>query len=183
VKKCLFVILVALMSAMKPAQAGDAAIKLSIALPAIDPGKERAAVAFDRRSHFPVILTNTSDKPQRIDTEWNSWGDHALSFEFTDEAGKKTVARRVVADYGKNVLHWWILQPQESLVMDVYFADSDKWQGFPHPAGYGNSQTVTMRAVFEIHPNEVPSADGLWTGRVVSQPEKYVFYNRIPETK
>jgi hypothetical protein len=182
-KATLFAILVVLMSIAQLAQAGDAAISISIAVPALDPGSERSVVAFDRTSHFPVILTNTSDKPQRIVTEWNSWGDHALSFELTDDSGKKFTARRVVSDYAKNTLHWWILKPQESMVLDVYFADSDRWQGFPHPVGYGNSQTVTMRAVFEVKSNEVPVSDGLWVGRIVSQPDKYVFYNRTSKSK
>ncbi len=135
-------------------------------------------VAFDLTSHFPVILTNTSDKPQRIVTEGNSWGDHALSFELTDDSGKKFTAQRVVPDYAKNMLHWWILSPKEDLVLDVYFADSDRWQNFPLPVGYGHSQTVTMRAVFEVKSNEVPASAGLWVGHIVSQPVKYVFYNR-----
>ena len=81
------------------------------------------------------------------------------------------------------MLHWWVLQPQESLVLDVYLADSGQWQGFPDLARYGDSETVTMRAVFEIKSNEVPPQDGLWTGRVFSKPEQYVFYNQKPGNK
>jgi len=168
----------ALMSIAQLAQAEDAAMSISIAVPALDPGAERSVVAFDLTSHFHVILTNTSDKPQRIVTESNSWGGHALSFELTDDSGKKFTARRVEPDYGKNMLHWWILNPQESMVVDVYFADSDRWQNFPHSVGYGNSQTVTMRAVFEVKSDEVPASAGLWVGHIVSPPAKYVFYNR-----
>ena len=160
-------------------QAGDAAIRLSIAVPASDPGKERFVVAFDRYSHFPVILTNTSGKPQRIIMDGSSWGDTALSFEITDKSGKKSVAHSFTRLYTKNVPHWWILQPQESVVLDVYFVDSGEWQGFPHPARYGDSETLTMRAVFEVKPNEVIPQDGLWTGRVLSKPEQSVFYNRM----
>jgi hypothetical protein len=177
-KATLFAILVALTSIAQLAQAEDAAISISIAVPALDPGPERPVVAFDRASHFPVILTNTSGKPQRIVAEGNSCGDHALSFELTDDSGKKFTARTVVPAYAKNMLHWWILKPQESLVLDVYFADSDRWEGFPHPTGYGNSQTVTMRAAFEVKSNEVPAEAGLWVGHIVSQPETYVFHNR-----
>jgi hypothetical protein len=179
-KECLFAILIALTTVTELAHASEAAIALSIAVPVLAPGKERSVVAFDRYSHFPVILTNTSDKPQRIVTDDNSLGDHALSFEITDTSGKKSVAQRFTRLYTKNMLHWWILQPQESLVLDVYFADL-RWQGFPHPARYGDSETVTMRAVFEIKSSEVPPQNGLWTGRIFSKPEQYVFHNRMPE--
>jgi hypothetical protein len=181
-KTCLLVILLALTSATGFAHEEEAAIALSIAAPALAPGKERSVVAFDRYSHFHVILINTSAKPQQIVTDDNSWGDHALSFEITDRSDEKSVAQRVHSLYTKNVLHWRILQPQESLVLDVFFADLGQWQGFPHPARYGDSETVTMRAVFEFNPVvRKPLPDGVWTGRVFSKPEQYVFYNRMPE--
>ncbi|MDB6059815.1 MAG: hypothetical protein JWO95_3659 [Verrucomicrobiales bacterium] len=177
-----FVIFLALMSVAELAHAAESAISVSIAVPALDPGKERSVVAFDRNSHFPVILTNTSKKPQRIITEWNSWGDHALSFELTDKSGKKSLAQRVSVNYDKNMPHWWILQPKESVVLDVYFADAGKWEGFPHRVRYGDSETVTMRAVFAFLPTDQKlSPDGLWTGRVFSAPEQIVFYNRMPD--
>ncbi len=182
-KECLFAILIALTTITEFAHASEAAIVLSIAVPVLAPGKERPIVAFGRHSHFPVILTNASGKPQRIVTDGNSWGDHALSFEITDKSGKKSAAQRLRRDYTKNMLHWWVLQPQESLVLDVCLADSGQWQGFPDLARYGDSETLTMRAVFEIKANEVPPQDGLWTGRVFSKPEQYVFYNQKPGNK
>lgn len=172
----------ALLSVNHPVLAEDNTVALSIAIPALEPGNERSVVAFDRNSHFPVILTNTSKKPQRIVTPWDSWGDHALTFEITDSSGRKSVARTVSFDHPKNVLHWWMLQPKESVVFDVYFADSSKWAGFPYPPHYGGSETVTMRAVFEFKPAvRKPLNEGLWTGRVFSKPGQVVFYNRMPD--
>ena len=168
-KTCSFIILLALMTATGFGHGEEAAIALSIAVPVLAPGKERSIVAFDRHSHFPVILTNTSGKPQRILMDGSSDGDAALSFEITDRSGKKSVARRPLRPWAKNMPHWRTLQPREGLASDVYFADSYKWQGFPHPVRYGDSETVTMRAVF----------DTVETGRVVSQPEEYVFENRM----
>jgi hypothetical protein len=179
--KTFMILFVVALSMNELVRADDNSIALSIAVPALDSGNERSVVAFDRNSHFPVILTNTSDKPQRIVTPWNSWGDHALSFEITDRSGKKSVARAVAVDYTKNTLHWWTLQPQESVVFDVYFADSNKWEGFPHPIHYGDSETVTMRAIFQFGPvTQKAPEDGLWAGRVYSKPEQVVFYVRIP---
>ena len=181
-KKYLVPFVVALLSLNELAQAEDNNIALSIAVPALAYNNERSVVAFDQNGHFPVILTNTSDKPQRIVTPWNSWGDHALSFEITDSSGKKSVARAVSVEYAKNMLHWWIVQPRESVVFDVYFADTKKWEGFPHPVHYGNSEAVTMRAIFEFRPVTLePPMDGLWAGRVFSKPVQVVFYNRVPE--
>ncbi|HEX5446438.1 MAG TPA: hypothetical protein VFW87_21650 [Pirellulales bacterium] len=165
------------------ARADEPTLSVSIAVAAINPGTERVVAAFDRHSHFHVILTNTSDEPQRIVTEWNSWGDQALSFEFSDESGKTWVARRVLISRSKNMLSWWILEPHENLVFDVYFADPERWRDFPHPLHYGDSQAVTMRAVFEIKPNEVPPKEKLWTGRVVSKRQKYAFHNRTGNRK
>lgn len=167
-----------LLSVTSFARADEPMLSVSIAVAALNPGAERAVPAFDRDSHFHVILTNTSDEPQRIASEWNSWGDQALSFEISDESRKTWVARRVAVSRSKNMLTWWILEPNENLVLDVYFADSERWGGFPHPPQYGDSQVVTMRAVFEIKPNEVPPKEKLWSGRVVSKRQKYAFHNR-----
>jgi hypothetical protein len=176
------ILFAALVSLTDLARAEENTLALSIAIPALAANNERSVPAYDRNSHFPVILTNTSDKPQLIVTPWNSWGDHALSFEITDKASKTSVARTVPLDYTKNILQWWTLQPQESLVLDVYFADPNKWEGFPHPAHYGDSEAVTIRAIFEFNvATRKPLAEGLWTGRVVSKSQPIVFYNRLPE--
>jgi len=116
--------------------------------------------------HFPVIVTNLSDKPQRIAQEGCSMGYDALSFEWTDESGKKQKAEKVGIEFAKNVYSWWTLQPGESLVINVFYTDTASWTGFPHPPPH-ESQTVTMRAVFEMKP----------FGRSVSKPLEIVFTN------
>jgi hypothetical protein len=160
------------------------AISLSIAVPAVTPGVERAVPVFDRNSHFHVTLSNISKEPQKIVTDGNSWGYEALTFEITDKSGRKSVARRVATDFSKNTMTWWLLQPQESVILDVYFADPQKWESFPRLERYGQSEAVTIRAIFEFARAErKPSPDGLWTGRVVSEPEELVFENRMSERK
>ena len=116
--------------------------------------------------HFPVIVTNISDKPQRVAQEGCSWGHDALSFEVTDESGTKQKAAKVGIDFAKNIDSWWTLQPGESLVINVFYTDTATWTGFPRPSAH-KSQTVTMRAVFEMKP----------FGRIVSKPLKIVFTN------
>jgi hypothetical protein len=117
--------------------------------------------------HFPVIITNLSDKPQRIAQEWCSEGYDALSFECTDESGKTQKAGKLGRDWSKNFYAWWTLQPAESVVINVFYTDTAIWTGFPRPPAH-KSQTVTMRAVFEMKP----------FGRIVSEPLKIVFTNR-----
>lgn len=116
--------------------------------------------------HFPVIVTNISDKPQRVAQEGCSEGNEALSFEWTDESGKKQRAERMGLDPAKNVYAWWALQPGESVVINVFYTDMTTWPGFPRPPAH-KSQTVTMRAVFEMKP----------FGRIASQPLRIVFTN------
>jgi hypothetical protein len=116
--------------------------------------------------HFPVIVTNISDKTQRIAQEWCSEGYDALSFEYTDESGKMRKAEKLGREWQKNFYAWWALQPAESVVINVFYTDATTWTGFPRPPAH-KSQTVTMRAVFEMKP----------FGRIVSEPLKIVFTN------
>lgn len=160
------------------AHAGKASIRVSVAVPALGVTGERSIAYRGRTSHFAVVLTNTSAKPQRIVTPWSSWGDHALSFEITDAAGKRHAVHAVPVDYAKNMLSWWVLAPGETVVRDVYFADPKKWIGFPLPAGPGHSVTVTLRAVFEVaSPAKRPKGERFWAGRVVSAPVKVVIHD------
>jgi uncharacterized protein YecT (DUF1311 family) len=163
-------------------QGDEHALGLTIAVPAMETSSERMVVAVDRNSHFSVILTNLSKRTQWIITPWSSWGDRALRFEITDRSGKKTVARTVANDHVKNLPHWWVLEPQECVVFDVYFADEKRWEGFPHLTHYGDAEAVTLRAVFEVTPDkEKPAVDAKWAGSVSSKPERVAFCNQIPE--
>ena len=127
-----------------------------------------------RDPHFHVIISNTSDKPQRIWREWCSWGYYGLSFEFTDATGKTWIAKKKPRDWTRNLPDFWTVGARESLVLDVHFADAKTWDGFPQPQGA--SQPFTMRAVFEFKPDDKSRQHSVWTGRAVSKADKYVFY-------
>ena len=131
--------------------------------------------------HFHVIVSNISDKPQKIWREWCSWGYYSLSFELSDKSGKKWVAKKGMSVWTKNYPDWSTLKPHESVVIDVYFADTGMWKGFPCPEN--GSQTVTMRAIFEIKPDDWSKKNGVWTGHVASKADKFTFYHWKPETK
>jgi hypothetical protein len=127
-----------------------------------------------------VIVSNASEKPQRIWQEPFSWGYWALSFEFTDESGKKwTAKKRGMKPFTMNKLVYWLLDPHESLVYEVYFADSDTWEGFPVLQA-GISAVVSVRAVFETRSTPESIAHGVWTGRVVSEPRRIRFWRPEP---
>jgi len=176
-RKPILTILFALTLVVADAMAGDSPIAVSVAVPANNGERRIEDIEYKGQcdtAHFPVIVTNSSDKPQRIWREWCSWGYFGLTFEFTDESGKKWVAEKKGQIWTFNFPDWWTLEPHESLVIDVYFADTNTWVGFPLPNN--GSQTVTMQAVFEFKPDNEARQHGVWTGRVVSNAEKITFY-------
>jgi hypothetical protein len=90
-------ILFALVLVVANAAAEDSPISVSLAIPAHNGERRIEHIEYkgkDNTAHFPVIVTNTSDKQQRIWREWCSWGYFGLTFQFTDESGKKWVAEK-----------------------------------------------------------------------------------------
>src|SRR5262245_53882227 len=129
-KTPVLLLFVAAMTAIAADAAEDATISVSISVPSERNGA-RGVQHWDRASHFHVIASNLSDQPQRIWQEPFSWGYWALSFEFNDESGKKwTAKKRGMKPFTMNKAAYWLLEPHESLVYEVYFADSDIWEGF-----------------------------------------------------
>lgn len=176
-RKLLLTILLAVMSVVAVAHAGKPPISVSIAVP--EGSGERRIDDRDRTTHFHVIVSNSSEKTQRIGQEWCSWGYFGLTFELTDERGKKWVAKKKPRDWTRNFPAWWTLRPHESLVLDVHLGDADTWEGFPRPEH--GSQTVTMQAVFEFKPDDESRTHAVWTGRIVSKAGTFVFYHWRPE--
>lgn len=165
-------LLVITLSIIAPSEAADSPIAVSIAVP--QRGTERVLEYHGESRHFHVIISNTSDKPQRIWREWCSWGYYGLSFEFTDATGKTRTAKKKPKRWVKNYPDFWTVAAHENLVLDVQFSDTDIWEGFPRPKGV--SEAFTMRAVFEFQPDDQSQKNSVWTGRVVSKAEKYMFY-------
>lgn len=177
-KTLLLTFLLAVIGVVADTRADEPPISVSIAIP--KRYGERRIPHLDRTSHFHVIVTNTSDKPQRIWQEWCSSGYYGLTFEFTDERGKKGVAKKKVIDLVRDNAEWQTLEPHEFLIFDVYFGNSDIWEGFPIPEQ--GEQPVTMKAVFEFKPDDASARCGVWNGRAVSKAEKFVVYSK-QETK
>jgi len=175
----IFAILLAAALGIAEAAPAESPIAISVAVPS--QGGERMVRYRDPADHFDVIVSNTSDKPQRVWQELCSWGYEGLSFELTDEHGKKWTAKKVPIDWPLNVPAWWTLAPKESFVIDVYFGDIKTWQGFHLPEN--GSQTVTMQAVLQFKTDVRAAQHGVWTGRVTSKPDKFTFDCWKPETK
>src|SRR5262249_14768882 len=150
----------ALLSADEPS-----ALSVAIAIP--KHGDERAIELRDPSAHFHVVLTNVSDKPQNVWREWCSWRYFNLTFEITDEHGKKTIAKkRNNNGWPRNCPDWVTLEPGETMVIDVEADNKKDWEGFPFPED--GKQTVTMRAVYEVQPDKQSAEHHIWTGWAIS---------------
>jgi hypothetical protein len=165
-------ILIALI-ALSVAHATESLLSVSLAVPTRD--GDRWLLLHEKGAHFHVIVSNASDKPQRVWKEQCSWGYYALTFELTDQTGKSWMVEKKDGSWSKNSPDWWSLEPRENLVLDVHFADSEAWEGFPSPVN--GSQIVSVRAVFEIKPDKFSTEYGVWTGRITSDAKKLKFYH------
>src|SRR5580698_2500044 len=99
---CLALLLSAPFVSCVSVMAGVPPVAVSVAVPIGGDG-ERRVEYHDQTTHFHVIVSNTSDKPQRIWQEWNSWGYFGLTFEFTDEQGKNWIARKKPFEWTRNI--------------------------------------------------------------------------------
>jgi hypothetical protein len=124
-------------------------------------------------AHFFVVLENMSSQILFLRGMNDQIGD--LSFEITDEDGKKIVVHRSEMDDEKNVSREWRLMPGQATVQEIYY-DRD-WEKFPFPDNDGQRRKVTIRAVFEqkIFKDAMPPAT--WAGRIVSEPYEVILEN------
>jgi hypothetical protein len=155
-------------------------ISISIAVPA-ENGAERSVIYRDASTHFHIIVSNVSAAQQRIWSDICSWGWNGLSFEITDDNAKTWVAKKMHSAWTGNIPTFWTLDPGDCLALEVPFEDTNWWEGLPSP--HNGSQTVTMRAVLSFKPDEWSRLYSVWTGRVVSEPERITFQRRDPEGK
>lgn len=129
----------------------------------------------DAASRFPVVVTNVSDKPQKVWREWCSWGWSCLSFEVTGPDGTSVTVPKAGRAWTKNFPDFWVLAPGDTLVLDVAFG-SHEWEGFPMPEK-GKSAVVRMKARFCSEEDWASKKDGVWTGDIASETREYVIEN------
>ena len=138
--------------------ATDSALSLSLST--------QRVVHADPKSPFHVLVTNKSSEPLKIWEDWNSWGYFAVSFEMSDNSGASwVVKKRADAIFTRNFPSF-VTVPGNTHVVDVYLGDGKVWEGVPLKRG--QSQTVLVRAVFEIPETNESKQYGVWTGRIES---------------
>src|ERR1043166_1201446 len=156
-------------STAKPDSHAANPLSLSIAL--LDSPFHDADVNISTNSHFHVVITNNSKKPQNLLMEDSS--RQALSFELTDEKGNTYLIRRLNL-VGTDGVAYCILKPGEHDVREVCFAEIDfgqnSWWGFPEELAGGGSMKVKMNAVLEVTKDKSFFDAPLWHGRIASPP-------------
>jgi hypothetical protein len=151
--------------------AADQSLTLSIAIPPTESGEYNLDPS--KVPHFYVILSNRSNGPVKVWGPRSLASHRALSFEFTDENGRKSKAEW---EEEKRVSYRLpdicSLSPGDGLVIEVPYTENSGWKGWPKIPGH--LPTVKMQAVFESRRGAGTS--GVWTGKVVSQPLTVRFY-------
>lgn len=125
--------------------------------------KERSYIVFNKphapEKHFHVILTNISREPQKLFNESCSWGYGRLYFEVTDEKGKmKQVKKKEKIEWRKNYPDWFLLQPQEQVIFDVYF-NPETWENSPRTEKGETSINIKIKAVYRLEEGEIFSPE------------------------
>lgn len=162
------------------ATAASAPLSVSISIPAqgaFAATNETRQLSFRVPSeHFHVLISNVSTNEVRLWKEDCSWGYEALSFHITDSAGNQWPAKKKPRAWRSNFPRWWLLKPDETLIIDVNFSDGGVWEGFKRPPK-NSSLKLTLVAAFEIQPDERGEEYRIWNGRVVSKPVEAAFYD------
>jgi hypothetical protein len=115
---------------------------------------------------FYVVLTNQSDKPQFIWETWNSWGYNSISFEVTTADGKIHVLTIKPQIFTRNFPSTYKIPPGEHQVFPIRL--NDEWNDRLTYSKAG-SESVKVKAIFEIKPSPEDSKNNAWTGLVSSQ--------------
>jgi hypothetical protein len=125
-------------------------------------------------AHFHVLITNISQKQQRIWQGWNSWGWYNLTFEVLDSSGSLIYKlEHKKAKWTVNFPSSYCINPGEQFVIDVYFARKDEWL-LPFLKGKKEGEfKVNMRAIYEIPEDKDTKEMGIWTGKIKSEIGKY----------
>ena len=145
-------------------------LSVSIAIPVQD-GKRFIQYSADGHS-FRVVVRNVSARPVNLWTPKYSWGYANLSFEVRDASGLVRTVQKAEREWRKNFPDSCTLLPGDDMVLDVDFTSSD-WSGAPRPSTGTKFAVVSMRAVYQILPDEESQKLKVWTGRVESPWREY----------
>ena len=109
----------------------------------------------DASAHFHVLLSNVSKEAQTLFDDASSSDSGRLCFEVTDAQGKVSrVQKKGAAAAGGQGADWFLLQPGERVIYDVYFDDAT-WDNVPHSAQTGGG--LAIRAVYSLGGSTIAS--------------------------
>jgi len=124
-------------------------------------------------THFHVVITNISAKPQRLWKTWNSWGWYNLTFEISDNQGNILHAlKKKPRGWTKNYPSFVRLNPGEYFIIDVYLKKSDWELSFLDKEKEGNFE-INLKTIYEISEDKETKEYNIWTGKIESEIGKY----------
>jgi hypothetical protein len=118
---------------------------------------------------FHVVLTNTTNEPQRVFESWNGWGYKAISFELVTTDGQKVVLSRKDQDFDKNFPSTFTVLPGEHYVYTIQLTDED-WDVVPEiKFDKIEPLSVHLKVVYGLKPTRSAQSEKVWIGRVESK--------------
>ena len=165
--KAAFVLLVASVAVMTLAGTStNAPLTLVISIPVRE--GDYHSLQPRRSSTFYVILSNTSNVPQRVWAPWGNLKHVPLHFEIQDSKGKQWKATPNIS-YGvsQRLPETSELRSGESLVFDIDYSNTNAWNDFPRAAP--PEFPLSMRAVYDNRSGQSPEGQPMWTGSVSSK--------------
>ncbi len=165
-------IVIALVTLTEGAERGDqGGLSLSMVIGKDESG--RPTIDYHRKFH--VLFTNRSKNPLRLWSEQCQLGYSTLSFRVDNGEGSATIMRKRTPDGSA-----WKNKPAKTITIPA--GGSCRWAVAPAAFFWGQRQwtapepntgmTFTLTAIFEIRPTELAGKQGVWTGRVASEPAK-----------
>lgn len=112
-----------------------------------------------------VVLTNTTDEPQRVFEAWNSWGYQAISFELTLASGKTSKLSVKPQIFTVNFPSTFTIPAKGHYIFPISL--NQDWEVKPE-IGKGGRTKVKLKAVYELAPTKESREHAVWTGRVES---------------
>ncbi|MGI9239469.1 MAG: hypothetical protein ACR2RV_01635 [Verrucomicrobiales bacterium] len=112
-----------------------------------------------------VVLTNTTDQPQRVFETWNSWGYQAISFELTHASGKTSKVSVKPQIFTVNFPSTFTIPANGHYVFPISL--NQDWEGEPEFGKEGRTE-VKLKAVYGLAPTTESREQEVWTGRVES---------------
>ena len=153
------------LSTILPLSALSEPLSLAVSIPARN-GEHILDSAHNPR--FYVILSNTTNYPQRVWAPWSQASYRALSFEFKEKDGKTWKATpKEWEGVSHKLPEICELQPGECIVFEIDYSNKNAWENFPTPIA--NDSQISIQAVFENAPETTHDKHQVWSGKIVSR--------------